>query len=203
MTSVAVVGNAELSQHQRQKIDASDHIIRFNLTPNIANVSNARTSELFLSCSSKQVGSFLSERRFLHDVAFQRAYRIVLPYHPEVISSYMLKPSWLSRLKGRKSDWSDVCIQAAVECNKELEIVSVQTYVDACRILGIDFSRKDYFPSSGFIATLRALNRWKLQGDCITLFGFGFSGWKKHLWSREREEILKFRSKGNIFISDS
>ena len=158
MTSVAIVGNSALSQRQRKEIEVSDHIIRFNLTPNISDEPSARTMELFLSCSSKQVGSFLSERRFLEDVAFQRADRIILPYHPEVIASYMLKPSWLSRLKGRKSDWSEVCSQAVFECGKELEIVSVQTYFDACNILGIDCSRKDYFPSSGFIAILRALN---------------------------------------------
>ena len=203
MTSVAIVGNSALSQRQRKEIDVSDHIIRFNLTPNISNEPSARTTELFLSCSSKQVGSFLSERRFMQDVAFQRADRIVLPYHPEVIASYMLKPSWLSRLKGRKSDWSEVCSRAVVECSKELETVSVQRYLYACRVLGIDCARKDYFPSSGFIATLRALDMWQSQKDYITLFGFGFTGWKKHLWTQEKEVILNFKSKGQILISDS
>lgn len=202
MTRVAIVGNSALSGHQRQEIDALDYVIRFNLTPNIASDSSARTNELFLSCSSKQVGSFLSERRFLEDVAFQRAHRIVLPYHPEVIASYMLKPSWLSRLKGRKSDWTDICRLAALECNKELEIVPTQVYIDACRILGIDCSRKEYFPSSGFIAILRALERWQSHDDSITIFGFGFFGWKKHLWAQEKEAILSFKEKGQIITSD-
>ncbi|MAO82232.1 MAG: hypothetical protein CMH82_16525, partial [Nocardioides sp.] len=151
----AIVGNGPLGGRDRERIAAADHIIRFNLTPN--RLQGERTDELFLSCSSKQIGEYLSNGIFRDDPAFRDATRLVMTYHPDIIRYYMPQPNLLSRLIGRRNDWSALCEKIAAERGKETETLPAELYRAACEILGIDIEREAFFPSSGFLAVLREL----------------------------------------------
>ena len=194
----AIVGNGPLSPDDRVAIATADRIIRFNLTPNLNSEADAKTTELFLSCSSKQIGDFLSKDQYRSDHAFQKATRIVSPYHPEIIQKYMRPPSILSRLKGRQADWSQDCLKIANKEGKEAEILPAELYLDACKRLGIDPDTKEFFPSSGCLAILRELRRQQHGESELHIFGFGYVGWKGHLWTAEKALVAALENKGRL-----
>ena len=194
----AIVGNGPLSPDDRSAIATADRIIRFNLTPNLHSEAEAKTTELFLSCSSKQIGDFLSKGQYRSSHAFQQATRIVSPYHPDIINKYMRPPSFLSRLKGRRADWSQDCLSIAAQEGKDAEILSAELYLDACKRLGINSQSKEFFPSSGCLAILRELQHPQHNTSELHLFGFGYIGWKGHLWTAERALVEGLESKGAL-----
>lgn len=189
---IAIVGNGPLSSENRAIIATASRIIRFNLTPNIREEPTARTDDLFLSCSSKQIGEFLLHGQYLSDNAFRHASRIVFPYHPNIIRQYMKPPSLLSRLKGRRSDWTEYCIKIANQAAKYTEIVTDNLYLEACSALEIDPRVKEFFPSSGLLAVFHELNNKQYEENDLHLFGFGFAGWKRHRWDKEKSIISAF-----------
>lgn len=193
----AIVGNGPLGDEDRQRITAADHVIRFNLTPN--RLPGEKTDELFLSCSSKQIGEYLSDGLYREDPAYRDASRIVMTYHPEIIRNYMPRPNLLSRLVGRTSDWSALCEEIAAERGKETEILSAELYRAACDVLEIDIERKEFFPSSGFLAVLREL-RNAPQNSGLEIFGFGFQGWKRHRWEAEKAHISALAATGALVL---
>ena len=194
----AIVGNGPLSPEDRAVIASADRIIRFNLTPNLSEEPNAKTTELFLSCSSKQIGEFLSRGQFRSNIAFQQATRLVLPYHPDIIKKYMRPPSILSRLKGRRADWSQDCVRIADQAGKSTEILSVELYLTACKRLGISSAAKEFFPSSGCLAILRELQNPQHLASELHVFGFGFVGWKRHSWIDEKALVAELESAGEL-----
>jgi hypothetical protein len=194
---IAIVGNGPLSPTDRASIAKARRIVRFNLTPNLSEEPEARTDELFLSCSSKQIGDFLSRGRYLSDKAFGQASRIVLPYHPNIIRQYMKPPSLLSRLKGRRADWTNYCLDIADDEGKYAEILPEDLYHEACGALEIDPTAKEFFPSSGLLAVLRELQHPSHE---IHLYGFGFVGWKRHRWEQEKSTITKFENAGRLTL---
>ena len=189
MKIVAIIGNGPLSEADRLFIGAADIVTRFNLVPEAHINLSARTDELFLSCSSKQIGEYLAERRYETDPCFQSASRIVLPYNPSIIAAHMPRPSFLSRLKGRRADWTEVCKKVAARLGKQVVVLSAADYRNACIALGIEGRGRDFYPSSGYLAVARALNIHDPSTHRIHLFGFGFMGWKKHPWTAEEASI--------------
>lgn len=195
----AIVGNGPLSADDRALIATADHIIRFNRTPNLSGDSNARTDELVLACSNNQIGKFLSRGHYRSDQAFQQAKRLVLPYHQIIIRRYMMRQlSLFERLKGRRSDWTDYCLEVANQQGKIAEVLSADLYYEACNILNIQVDSKNFFPSSGFMIILRALRDNYHRPDEIHIYGFGFTGWEGHPWEREKELVSAFDRQGRL-----
>lgn len=195
----AIVGNGPLSADDRALIATADHIIRFNRTPNLKGDMNARTDELVLACSNNQIGKFLLRGHYRSDQAFQQARCLVLPYHPTIIRRYMMKRlSLLSRLKGRRSDWSDYCVEIANQEGKLTEILPMELYYDACKLLEIQTEARGFFPSSGVMIVLRELRDKQNKPDEIHVFGFGFTGWEGHPWEREKALISQFDREGDL-----
>lgn len=196
MSVIAIVGNAPLTEADRLRIAAADTVCRFNLTPNIRGEPDARTDELSLACSSKQIGDYFARGLYRDDPAFLKAGRLVLPYHPEIIRRCMRPPSLLSRLKGRRADWTDACLSAAKAYGKSVEIISPEAYDAAARVLGISGVWRDHVPSSGFLAIERALT----HGEEIHVFGFTFRGWHRHAWDREEAIVRAHAAAGRLTL---
>jgi hypothetical protein len=194
----AIVGNGPLSLDDRALIATADRIIRFNLTPNLCEELDARTTELFLSCSSKQIGEFLSQGQYHSNSAFHQATRVVLPYHPDIIKKYMRPPSILSRLKGRRADWSKDCLKIAGQTGKSTEILPADLYLKACYRLSIIPEKKEFFPSSGCLSILRELQSAQHSASELHVFGFGYVGWKRHSWAEEKALVTELENAGEL-----
>ena len=196
---IAIVGNGPLTEANISLMRDFKHIVRFNLTQNIPSASEAHTTELFLAVSSKQIGHYLSEGGYAVDPAFQSATKIVSPYSPEIIRSCMKQPNILSRLKGRRSDWTNVCREIARKSGKEFEVLSSEEYYKSCALLSIRGTWRDSIPSSGFLSVQRELAR-KVDREPIHVFGFGFRGWKRHHWEGEKHQLQKAAEAGHLVI---
>lgn len=185
--SVAIVGNGPIEAGSREVIDASDIVIRFNEPTHPADVAGTRTDILFIANSGKTMQQRLEGRSFRSCPAFVAARKVVLPYHPEILARYHQRPSLLSRLKGRKLDWTQETVELSRAFGKEVDIVSPQLYECCCNSLEICTAQKrSFFPSSGILALMYVLTELRLQPAHVRLCGFGWAGWKRHLWSQER-----------------
>ena len=203
MKSVSIVGNGPISTNQIDKIDQSDYIIRFNSPPRVNIGSSAKTNLLVISNSSKQTPVLLSDPHYISGTVFQGSEKLLLPYDPTVISMYMPKPNLISRLKGSRADWTELCINAANKHGKDHEILESDYYMNACSLLG--FKKKDYFtlfPSSGFLAIIKTIQQWR-GNAIINLFGFGFTGWKRHSWNAEQNYVQSLSINGELFLHES
>lgn len=200
MHNIAIVGNGALTCSDRKKIDDADRILRFNLTGNANGQPAPRTDWLLLACSTKQVGSYLSQGDYRRHPAFAAADEIVSTYHPTVIANYMPRPSLLSRLKGRRADWTPACRAACAEMGKPLHILPRQLYLSACDRLEIAAEGRQFFPSSGFLAVLWLAGQTGAEPRHLHLFGFGFQGWKQHLWQAERDQVRALQAEGRLTL---
>ncbi|PWW02077.1 hypothetical protein DFR52_102744 [Hoeflea marina] len=200
MKTVAIVGNGPLEEADKRFVGAADIVTRFNLVPREHLALSDRTDEHFLSCSSKQVGDYLAAGSYESDPCFRNAGRIVLPYHPGIIAACMPQPSWLSRLKGRRADWTSVCERAAARFGKQLVILTEEDYRSACRALGIGGEGRDFYPSSGYLAVMRALKIYQPSMHRIHLLGFGFQGWKRHPWPAEEAAIRALHAQDRLSL---
>lgn len=196
----AIVGNAPLSEEDKRLIATAENVVRFNLTPNLGPDEAAQTSEMFLSASSKQIGAYLTEGHYTADPAFAAAKRLVLPYAPTIIKTCMKAPNILSRMRGRRHDWTPVCENVARKSGKDLEIIPASDYWSACDRLEISGFSRDFVPSSGFLAMQRALASRPEGQRVIHMFGFGFRGWKHHHWAHEARETSKEVDAGRVVL---
>jgi hypothetical protein len=103
---VSVVGNAVLAEGDAERIDASDIVIRFNEPPEGPARIGTRTDLLFVMNSGNSMQARLDGRGYTDSAVFRTARKIILPYHPAIIARYHPKPNILSRLKGRRADWT-------------------------------------------------------------------------------------------------
>lgn len=196
---IAIVGNGPLTEADIGSIRTFRHVVRFNLTPNIHSATEAQTTELFLSVSSKQIGHYLSKGDYAVDPAFKSAKKIIAPYSPEIIRSCMKRPNFLSQLKGRQSDWTPMCREIAKRAGKDFEEISTEDYYKSCALLGIRGTWWDFIPSSGFLAVQRVLAK-KVDRESIHVFGFGFKGWKHHHWKGEERQLQQAAKAGLLVI---
>jgi hypothetical protein len=189
MEIVSIVGNGPLSQEQKKRIEKSDRIYRFNSPPPDHIDNYSRTNTLVLSNSSKQTRLLLESNDYLEGPVFKLAESVLLPYHPKIISEYMPKPNFVSRLKGMKADWTELCIIKACNLDKQYKVIDEQTYHLACRKIGIaEHEARKKFPSSGIMTIISCIHQYKNSAK-VEIYGFGFKGWKRHDWNGERRYI--------------
>jgi hypothetical protein len=116
----------------------------------------------------------------------QNARQIILPYRPSIIAKYHPRPNLLSRLKGRKSDWTAETLEMCKKAGKEALVLPPDFYEESCAELGISQSdRSRVFPSTGFLGIRYALGELAGSPDEIELYGFCWQGWKRHDWDKE------------------
>lgn len=196
--NIAIVGNGALRQQNKDHINESDIVVRFN-SPPLENLRiSTRCDILFLSNSSKQTLGLINSKDYIVRSPFASAKLLMLPYSSEVISRYMPKPNMLSRLAGRRVDHSDACIEIAKRHGKQCSRLTTSDYMQVCKNVGIlPHQMHAFFPSSGIMAIYAILDAFS-QHTPIRLMGFGFEGWKRHHWEGERGCVQRLCDKGLV-----
>lgn len=187
---LVIVGNSPLPENARERIDAADAVMRFNQPPHSVEEAGFKTDVLFVSNAGNPMQRRLENSSYPRSPVFMAAKEVVFSYSPEVIRRYHPKPNLLSRLRGRKSDWTRQASALFEGAGKPVTIMSTQFYVECCEILGIaEAERRRLFPSSGFIGFRYGLQKFPAPEWSIDILGFTWEGWAKHPWKAEREWI--------------
>jgi hypothetical protein len=176
-------------------------VVRFNEPKQSIGMSGTRTDLLILATSSKPMQRRLRDPGFVQTPTFKAAKEVMLAYHPSIMRLYHPKPNILSRLKGRRSDWTVETIEVVGGAGKEIRLMPPQFYIDGCKELGVgEENLSKVFPSTGFFGI------WHMLGECpaeswdVKLCGFTWEGWKRHTWGDERGWVEKKVASGRISI---
>ncbi|MDH7784651.1 hypothetical protein QBD01_000651 [Ochrobactrum sp. 19YEA23] len=199
--TLIIVGNAPLPRDLSREVDAADFVVRFNEPKQSIGMSGTRTDLLILATSSKPMQRRLRDPGFVQTPTFKAAKEVMLAYHPSIMRLYHPKPNILSRLKGRRSDWTVETIEVVGGAGKEIRLMPPQFYIDGCKELGVDEGNlSKVFPSTGFFGI------WHMLGECpaenwdVKLCGFTWEGWKRHTWGDERSWVERQVATGRISI---
>lgn len=185
---IAIVGNGPVEGRPGAHIDSADIVVRFNEPADAPETTGVKTDILFLMNSGKTMQARLSNPEFRRSRFFAGAARIILPYHPSIIARYHPKPNLLSRLKGRRADWTAETVDLCRQAGKEILILSPEFYEESCAELGIaQAARNQVFPSTGFLGIRYMLQEVAKTPEEIVLYGFSWQGWKRHDWDGERD----------------
>ncbi|NLR99638.1 hypothetical protein HGP17_22690 [Rhizobium sp. P38BS-XIX] len=197
--SAIIIGNGKLERDLSEIVDNADFAMRFNEPKASIGMSGSRTDVLMLAASSKPMQRRLTDPGFLTSPTFKAAKEVVLAYHPDIIRKYHPKPNFLSRLKGRKSDWTLRTIELVGGAGKEIRIMPPQFYVDGCAELGVTEGRmSQVFPSTGFFGIRYVLSMLPADEWDVKLCGFSWEGWKRHAWMDERRWVEEKVASGRI-----
>ncbi len=196
-----IVGNGKLQRDLSQIVDSAEFTMRFNEPKTSIGMSGSRTDILMLAASSKPMQRRLTDPAFLTSATFKAAREVVLAYHPDIIRLYHPKPNFLSRLKGRRSDWTMRTIELVGAAGKEIRIMPPQFYIEGCAELGVTESRmRQLFPSTGFFGIRYALSQLPADEWDVKLCGFSWEGWKRHAWLDERRWVADRIASGRISL---
>lgn len=199
---VCIVGNGRVDAGGGAAIDTADLVIRFNAPSQSAADIGSRTDILFLANSSKSMQAWLDEPGLSANRLFPGAKEIVLPYHPSVVAKYHPRPNVLSRLKGRRADWTWQAIAVFGRQGKSVKVLSAAFYEEACDALGLaQEERRNFVPSSGYLAIRYALEHYLAPEWQVELWGFGWTGWKRHPWERERKWAMRQIEEGALTLA--
>jgi hypothetical protein len=197
--TVAIIGNGPLPNGLAERIDGCECVIRFNEPPHGVEQAGRRTDLLFLVNSGATMQRRVQDPAYLETAAFEAARRIVLPYHPLIIARYHPKPNPLSRLRGRRADWTAPAIEVFGRADKQVTLLPPQDYDAACAALGIaERERTRLFPSTGFIGLAYAVRRYPPPDWRVKIAGFAWQGWKRHAWEAERAWVEARIAEGSI-----
>lgn len=190
MQRIVVIGNGAVDNGLGKVIDAADLVIRFNNARLERDRTGIRTDILFLMNSGRTMQERLRGGEFLCSEVLARADRVVLPYHPLIIERYHPKPRLLSRMKGRRADWTIEAINLIGEAGKQVTVLPPRFYEESCVELGLPAQQmRMLFPSTGFLGIRYAFQRLLKPGGAIEICGFGWQGWKRHPWELEKSWI--------------
>lgn len=182
-----VVGNGPLPHDLSERVDASDHVIRFNEPKASIGMSGARTDWLFLNNTGKPMQRRLRDPAYAVSPIVQAADLVFFVYHPRIIRQYVLKPNILSRLKGRRANWTGPALEMFGNAGKSVVILASAYYEKACAELGVfDEMLSSVFPSTGYFGIRYALERFPPDAWDVEICGFSWQGWKRHAWGDER-----------------
>ena len=198
-----VVGNGPLSRDFSAEVDSADFVIRFNEPKQGVGLSGTRTDRLYMANSGKPMQRRLNDPALIGSPIFRAAREIVLAYHPQIIARYFRKPNALSRLGGRRADWTAAAISRFGGAGKEIRIMPPQFYLAGCRELGIPEDRlHEVFPSTGFFGIWNELETHPGDAWMVELCGFTWAGWRRHAWGDERSWIEGKVAEGRIVLID-
>lgn len=199
---VSIIGNGPVEAGSGAAIDAADMVIRFNEPWQPPEDIGSRTDILFLVNSGKSMQARLANAQYLESNPFRAAKEIILPYHPSVIARYHRRPNLLSRLKGRRADWTWQTIEALGERGKPVTVLPVSFYEQGCEELGIAPAQmQKLFPSTGFLGIRYALARFPAPEWSIEIRGFSWKGWKRHDWELERNWATRKSHEGVLVLA--
>jgi len=187
MRRAVIIGNGPVEADLGKRIDAADIVIRFNEPPYEPLRTGTKSDILFVVNSGKSMQGRLENPAYLSSPHVANASEIILPYEPSVIARYHPKPNVLSRIKGRKADWTGEAVAMFEQAGKAVAVLPAAFYEKCCETLGIAVGqRRSIFPSTGFVAIVHALERYPAVEWRVEICGFGWHGWKRHDWQAER-----------------
>lgn len=182
-----IIGNGPLPEDLSTRVDASDHVIRFNEPKASIGMSGTRTDWLFLNNTGKPMQRRVNDPAYPVSPIVQAADLVFFVYHPRIIRDHVIKPNILSRLKGRRADWTGPALEMFGEAGKSVVILSSAYYEEACAAIGVTGDRlSSTFPSTGYFGIRYALERMPAEDWDVEICGFSWQGWKRHAWSDER-----------------
>jgi hypothetical protein len=185
-----IVGNGPVGRDMSAEIDAADFVVRFNEPKASIGMSGVKTDILFLCNAGKPMQRRLETPDFLASAIVRNAGQVILAYHPIIIDRYFPKPNFLSRLKGRREDWTFATIMALGGIGKASIVFPASFYMDGCRELGLpDDKMASVYPSTGYFGIFYALRHFSAAEWAISLCGFSWEGWKRHAWADERKWV--------------
>ncbi|GGA78802.1 urease accessory protein [Brucella endophytica] len=195
--TLVIIGNGDLPRDLSAEIDAADFVLRFN-KPKVG-PGGTRTDLLMLINSSKQMQDWLEDPDFVRSPFFEAAGEVILVHHPEIIEKYCVQPNILSRLKGRRADWTWAAINIFGGAGKEIRILPPQFYLEACEELGITQANlREVFPSTGYLGIRYILQNFPCETWDIKLCGFSWEGWRRHNWADERRWVEDRMEEGRL-----
>ncbi|KXF78662.1 hypothetical protein ATN84_02435 [Paramesorhizobium deserti] len=198
---LVIVGNGALPRDLSAEIDAAQFALRFNEPKASIGMSGTRTDLLMMANSSKPMQRRLDDPDFPHSPIFVAAKEIMLAYHPRIIEKYFIKPNILSRLKGRRVDWTWRAIDEFGAAGKEIRVMPPQFYLAGCQELGLPEAKMhEVFPSTGYFGIWYILQHFPREAWDIRLCGFSWEGWKRHAWADERKWVADKVENGRITL---
>jgi hypothetical protein len=197
--TAVIIGNGTLHRDLSGVVGSAEFVMRFN-EPNLSGgMSGTRTDMLMLAASSKVMQRRLIDPAFLESTVFKAVKEVMLVYHPSIIRTYHPKPNILSRLKGRKADWTMQAIELIGGAGKEIRIMPPQFYIHGCAVLGMTDPRMhEVFPSTGFLGICYVLSNFPEAEWQVKLCGFTWEGWKRHAWQEERHWVEDRIASGSL-----
>lgn len=185
-----IVGNGPITGDISPEIDASDFVVRFNEPKASIGMSGTKTDILFLCNASKPMQRRLEDPNFFTSAIMRDAEQVILAYHPIIIERYFPRPNFLSRLKGRREDWTLPTIMALGGIGKTSIVFPASFYMEGCQELGLPESKMaSVFPSTGYFGIFYILRHFSAADWAMSLCGFSWEGWKRHAWADERQWV--------------
>ena len=182
--TIFVVGNGLINDNLSEVIDQSDIVVRFNEPKSSLGKSGVKTDILFVCNSGKPMQRRLSNDAYFSSAIVREASQVIFAYHPQIIAAYFRHPNFLSRLKGRRSDWTLRAVDAFGTVGKSVMILPPQFYENGCAILGVpEAARREVFPSTGYFGLTYVLQNFDPSQWKIMLCGFSWEGWRRHPWA--------------------
>lgn len=199
--TLIIVGNAPLPRDLSAEVDAADFVVRFNEPKQSIGMSGTRTDLLMLATSSKPMQRRLRDTGFVQTPTFKAAKEVMLAYHPSIIRKYHPRPNFLSRLKGRRGDWTMQTVEVVGSAGKEIRIMPPQFYLAGCKELGVtEENISKVFPSTGFFGIWYMLEKCPQESWDVKICGFTWEGWKRHTWGDERSWVEQKVESGRISL---
>ena len=201
---VVLVGNAPLGRSIAARVDAADHVVRFNKARGFGAESGTRTDELYLVNHGGQMAEWLAEDDLTAHPAVRAARTIVLPVPPLPGHLSAGEARALERASGVPVDpdrinHHDAARRLLERAGHAVLGVDVDEYRAAQDALVGRGTAGEPYPSTGFIAIVRTVARAS-DDERVELFGFTFEGWRGHSWDAEREWVLARVREGRLDI---
>jgi hypothetical protein len=183
-----VVGNGPISRDMTSEVDSADFVVRFNEPKQSIGMSGTKTDWLFICNAGKPMQRRLRSEGYFASPIVASARRVFLAYHPDIIEAYHPKPNLLSRMKGRRGNWTYAAIVMFGRAGKEVTILPPAFYEENCKALGLSTEQmKSILPSTGYFGIRYVLDEFQADAWSINLCGFSWEGWKRHAWADERK----------------
>lgn len=190
MKTIVIIGNAHMESDCSKLVDTACFVIRFNEVNNYNQNTGTKIDALCLTNLSDP------GRRFAKNQTVKK-----FPFINQVNEIWFPRPNgflprqfWIKPFKKytfRRANYREHIVVRNDLKDKKVICFSKELYSDTCNKLSILDSSDDFFPSTGFLALMYVIQRFKLSGVKIILLGFSFSGTDCHPWSKEEEEILE------------
>jgi len=187
-----IVGNGPLPRDLSERVNSSEHVVRFNEPKESIGMSGTKTTWLFVANSGKPMQRRLEDPQYPTSPIVQAADLVFLAYHPKIVRKYFKKPNVLSWLRGRRADWTKATIAMFSEAGKTVALLPPSYYEAGCAELGLTRNKMtSVFPSTGYFGIRYALERLTADEWDVEIAGFSWDGWRRHTWGDERAWVMR------------